>query len=77
MAINLLPRKGQYELFINRNKIFCFDDPGFEPIAERDEIHAWIRSQDSSQWSNMDEPYDRVVYYLQPELYLFFKLRWQ
>lgn len=69
-----LPRNGQYELFIYLGRIQCFDDLDFSPIRETAEIHNWIRSQPNDLWRAMDSQYN--VYYLQPKLYNWFKLRW-
>jgi hypothetical protein len=70
-----LPRNGTYELFCHLGLIHCFDDPGF-CIRDVAEIHEWIRQQPTDLWRGMDEPYAYTVYYLQPELYIWFKMRW-
>lgn len=70
------PRNGRYELFIFNNRVNCYDDPSFGDIPESDELHDWIRRQPTDLWDGMDAPYDKIAYYLKPELYTWFKLRW-
>lgn len=68
------PRNNQYELFIYVGLIQCFDDSDFTPIKETSEIHNWIQNQPKDLWRTMKPKYN--VYYLQPKLYTWFKLRW-
>ena len=70
------PRNGRYELFIFKGMVNCYDDPLFDAILESDDLHKWIRQQPKKLWSGMKPPYDKIAYYLQPELYTWFKLRW-
>ncbi len=71
-----LPRKGQYELFTNNRKTYCFDDTTFDSkpaiINAPDEMWAWLRSQ--RECIPLDET--NVAYYLSPKLYLIWKLKW-
>lgn len=69
------PRNGKYELFIYGGNVKCFDDPHFVQFRESDEMHKWINQQPKELWYSMDPPLN-TVYYLQPELYLWFKLSW-
>jgi hypothetical protein len=73
---NGFPRNGRYELFIFNGRVKCFDDPLFDTIPESDELHEWVRHQPKKLWSGMKPPHDKIAYYLQPELYTWFKLRW-
>ena len=70
----IYPRNGQYEIFIYKNQVRCFDDPNWDVVPETETIHTWIRSQPSG-WYNMESPHDRVAYYLDPKLYLMFKIK--
>lgn len=77
MVMSHLPRKGQYELFSTRGVTYCFDDLSFEKIKTPDGMFDWIRSQDTSLWHGMNgNPDQNVAFYLQPELYLLWKLKW-
>ena len=73
-----LPRNGRYELFSTGGRTYCFDDPGWVNwIPSRSEMFEWIRNQDSTLWQPMVEmPLSNVALYLDPQLYLLFKLRW-
>jgi len=70
-----LPRNGEYELFTSAGNIYCFDDKSFKPIQDDDVIHQWIRQQPTNLWRDLKFPFHNV-YYLQPELYTWFKIRW-
>ena len=75
MAVSL-PRNGRYELYCIARKVYCFDDESAAPIVESDELHNWIRQQPEDLWYAMQPPYHKITYYLQPELYLLYKLKW-
>ena len=76
--MNHLPRNGRYELFSTGGRTYCFDDPGWvNYIKSSDEMFSWVRSQDPSLWESMrDYPESNVALYLDPKLYLLWKLRW-
>lgn len=74
MKTKTFPRNGQYELFIYKNKVHCFDDPDWTATDESEDLHTWVRNQPSG-WYNMEKPHDRTAYYLDPKLYLMFKLK--
>jgi len=72
-----LPRRGQYELFSYGGKLHCFDDPGLDPVRALPEMFEWVRAQDPALWYPLkDDPDSNAALYLQPELYLLWKLRW-
>lgn len=72
--ITKLPRNGEYELFILDNKIYCHDDPTFTPVTIKcNELDEWINKQPESLWRTF---LAGTAYYLKPELYIWFKLRW-
>jgi hypothetical protein len=71
-----LPRNGRYEIFSNAGRTYCFDDPGFEWINTPKGMIEWIKVQDTSLWHGMGEPLNDVAFYLKPELYILWKLRW-
>ena len=73
-----LPRRGQYEIFSTGGRTYCFDDPAWVNwIPTTPEIFEWIRSQDPELWQPMQsDPDSNVALYLDPRLYLLFKLRW-
>lgn len=72
------PRGGVYELFTTNNKTYCFDDPdfdGYPAIIDPDpEMFEWLRSQSTHLCRQMDK--SDVAYYLVPELYIIWKLRY-
>jgi hypothetical protein len=68
-----LPRNGQYELFTYRGRTHCFDEPGVE-IVSTPEMFAWLRSQPEEQCRPFD--HSDVAFYLTPNMYLIWKLRW-
>lgn len=71
------PRNGRYEIFTHGFKTHCFDDPTFDAIRTPQGMFEWIRSQDRSLWSPMEEdPESNVALYLSPDLYLLWKLKW-
>lgn len=73
-----LPRRGRYEIFTIENRVYCFDDPTwYNWIPYQLEIHEWIRSHDPALWEPMSsDPDSNVALYLDPKLYMLFKLRW-
>lgn len=71
-----MPRYNEYELFSNNGKTYSFDD-GNISITTPDGMFDWIRSQDPSLWRGLDNyPNINAAFYLKPELYLIWKLRW-
>lgn len=74
MKKTVYPRNGQYEIFIHLGRVLCLDDPDWNIKDESEDIHTWIRSQ-AAGWYNMETPHDRVAYYLDPKLYMLFKLK--
>lgn len=68
-------RNGQYELFTHNNKTYCFDDPDFGAspaiINAPEEMWNWLRRQKGCK--PMD--FSNVAYYLDPKLYLIWKLK--
>ena len=73
-----LPRNGRYEIFSTGGRTYCFDDPSWENyIHSKQEMFEWIRSQDSKLWNPMDnDPASNVALYLDPKLYILWKLKW-
>lgn len=71
---NKLPRNNQYELFTTKNRTYCFDDLDIAHITPSDEMFQWLRAQPKELCRPMDET--NVAYYLQPKLYLMWKLRY-
>lgn len=75
--MNNLPRNGQYEIFTNQGRTYCFDDVNFVHIPTPEGMFEWIRSQDTSLWSSMTiQPDSNAALYLKPELYLIWKLKY-
>lgn len=72
------PRNSRYEIFSTGGRTYCFDDPGWENyIHSTPEMFSWIRSQDPALWSPMEShPDSNTALYLDPKLYLLWKLRW-
>jgi hypothetical protein len=74
--MNHLPRNGQYEIFTNNGRTYCFDDPDFAHIPTPPDMFEWIRSQDTAYWHAMKvTPHSNTALYLQPELYFAWKLK--
>lgn len=72
-----LPRNGQYEIFTTNNRTYCFDDVEFFHIPTPPGMFEWIRSQDPRYWQPMStNPESNVAFYLSPEMYLLWKLKW-
>lgn len=79
MDMSHLPRNGQYELFIYLGKMHCFDDPDLHYVLVNDDMINWLNQQDK----RLCRPYKAVstqtnpcCYYLKPEMYLIWKLKW-
>lgn len=71
-----LPRNGQYEIFTNHGRTYCFDDVSFSHIPTPTGMFDWIRSQDPAYWSPIESnPESDAAFYLKPELYLIWKLK--
>jgi len=74
--MNHLPRNKQYELFTHNRKTYSFDDLTFGPdpaiINAPSEMFDWLRTQPDCR--PLDE--SNTAYYLTPELYLIWKLKW-
>jgi hypothetical protein len=70
------PRNGQYELFTHNRKTHCFDDPtvGSPALVNApDAMWQWLQSQPGAIRCNKT---NNVAYYLTPETYLLWKLKW-
>ena len=66
-------RNGQYELFTHNRKTYCFDESSNPIIVNApEEMWSWLRSTEGVR--PLDET--NVAYYLTPEIYLIWKLRW-
>ncbi len=75
--MNHLPRNGRYEIFTHGFKTYCFDDPSFDGMVTPWGMFDWIREQDPALWSPMgDDPTSNTALYLDPKLYVLWKLRW-
>ena len=75
--MNQLPRNGRYEIFTNNGLTYCFDDVDFAFIPTPPDMFEWIRSQDPAYWHAMRiAPNSNTALYLQPELYLAWKLKY-
>lgn len=73
-----LPRKGQYELFFHSGKVYCFDDLDVSFWIEHLDMITWLNQQDHLscrpyRLSNDKKP---TAWYLDPETYMLWKLRW-
>jgi hypothetical protein len=70
-----LPRNGRYELFTHGLKTHCFDDLSLDnPVKARPEMFEWLRAQDSELCKPMDDT--NVAFYLDPKIYVLWKLKW-
>lgn len=69
-----LPRNGQYELFTYGGKTHCFDDLELDAVKSKPEMFQWLREQDPALCRPMDDT--NVAFYLQPKMYLMWKLKW-
>lgn len=74
MVMSHLPRNGRYELFTYGGKTHCFDDLEVNSVRTTPEMLEWLRSQPPELCHKMDET--DVAYYLQPQLYLMWKLKY-
>ena len=72
--LSTLPRNGQYEIFTNHGRTYCFDDVHFSHIPTPAGMFEWIRSQDPTQWHDLKDGRD-VAFYLTPKLYVLWKLK--
>lgn len=66
------PRGGEYELFTFNGVTQCYDHPGSDSVPARPEMFAWLRNQSGVR--PMDDT--DMAYYLEPETYLLWRLRW-
>lgn len=70
------PRNGRYELFTYSRRTYCFDDPDYGPdpaiVNAPNEMWNWLRSQ--SGCVPMDD--SNIAYYLDPQTYMLWKLRY-
>lgn len=72
-----LPRNGEYELFVYDGKTFVFDDLDINmPAVDNTppEMLEWLRSQSgcrAMKYQSCD-----CAFYLTPETYLLWKLKW-
>jgi hypothetical protein len=75
--MNHMPRKVQYELFTHNRKTYCFDDHTLDGnpaiVSAPEEMWNWLRSY-PHLCRAMDDT--NVAYYLTPEFYLLWKLKW-
>jgi len=78
MAINHLPRRGQYELFIFKDWIYCFDDVDNIKWPNNGEMMSWLSRQNPLQCRAYRAMYNGKpdAYYLDPPVYLMWKLSW-
>jgi hypothetical protein len=77
MGMITLPRNGRYEIFTYNNRTHCFDDPDVEQIVTPSGMFEWIRNQDPAHWKGLDyDPDSNTAFYLDPNLYLLWKLKW-
>jgi hypothetical protein len=70
------PRNGEYEIFSTNGKTYCYDDVSMDghiptPVG----MFEWIMSQDRSLWHGLDGG-NPAAFYLTPQLYLLWKLKW-
>jgi hypothetical protein len=74
----IYPRNNRYEIFSYRGNTMCMDDPNFGIIKTPDGMFDWIRSQDPKDWRDIENlaSNPNAAFYLTPELYVFWKLRW-
>lgn len=72
----MTPRNGQYELFTHGRKTYCFDDEDFGPnpalVSAPDAMWSWLRSQPRVRALD----HTNTAYYLTPQTYLIWKLKW-
>jgi hypothetical protein len=72
------PRNGEYELFSFQGRTYCFDDPLQDPILTPAGMFEWLRSQPREGCRPMVSGGIEAdtAWYLTPEYYLLWKLRW-
>lgn len=77
MDLSNLPRNGQYEIFTSNGRTYCFDDVKFTHIPTPEGMFEWIRSQNPDYWKPLStNPNSNTALYLNPELYLIWKLKY-
>jgi hypothetical protein len=69
-----LPRNGRYELFTYAGRTRCFDDPDDFCVNVSPEMFEWLRAQPAEMCRPMDN--SNTAFYLTPEMYLVWKLKW-
>lgn len=75
MGMSHMPRNGRYELFIYAKLTHCFDDPDPDfHVKTSPEMLTWLREQPLELCRPMD--HTDVAFYLTPEMYLIWKLKW-
>ena len=78
MGMSHIPRNGQYELFIHGGMTHCFDDTTLEPFKTPSGMFEWLKAQPIEvcrPYPN-DEALKITAWYLSPEMYLLWKLKW-
>lgn len=73
-----LPRNGQYELFPYRGVVRCFDDPSIDSVPITAAMVDWLKEQpiEACRPYPNDEALKVMAWYLSPEMYLLWKLKW-
>jgi len=69
-----LPRNGRYELFTYAGQTRCFDDTDDVCVKGSHEMFEWLRKQPVELCKPMDN--SNTAFYLTPEMYLVWKLKW-
>jgi hypothetical protein len=70
-------RGEEYEIFSHNGVTSCYDDPSLDRFSTPQEMFTWIREQDPRLWHGLKNwPNEDCAYYLKPELYLLWKLKW-
>jgi hypothetical protein len=76
MGMSNYPRNGRYELFTYSRKTYSFDDPTFGAnpaiVDAPGEMWIWLRNQEGCR--PLDDT--NVAYYLEPKIYIVWKLKW-
>ena len=78
MGMSHLPRNGQYELFMFRGVARCFDDPSVDFVPITNEMVDWLKAQpiEVCRPYPSNETLTATAWYLSPEMYLLWKLKW-
>ena len=71
-----LPRNNRYELFIFDGKCSCIDDPSLDSFEYNDDMIEWLNDHCEKIPTLLYRYKDFNVYYLQPEFYTWWKIRW-